>query len=428
MKIIYATTEFITEKNFDGGLASYIANISTIFAQHGHKTIIVVISDRNDVFLWKDGVQVECVNGKDGIWYSFLSRCRLSLNAVGLKRIVNRLCDPCVWLLNSHLLNRRIKHICRQEKIDIVQYASYMATALFRFREIPSVARLSSYEPLWRNAYKQFYNFNDALHDIRLLDRMELLAIKSCDAVFGPSRLIADIIGNKTHRTVDLIESSFQTNNDTLDRSVYENELKDLRYLLTFGALGYLKGTHIIAEVVYGVLKQYPELHIVLIGKDCGYRQGLNMVDHVMQCAGEFADRVHYFPALKKEALYPIIQNAQACVLPSRIDNLPNTCIEAMSLSRVVIGTRGASFEQMIEDGVSGFLCEIDSPSSLAGCIDRAMALSDRELNKMGLKARERTLEMQPEIAYQNHLREYRQVISKYHGQHQPPIIDDNES
>ncbi len=46
--------------------------------------------------------------------------------------------------------------------------------------------------------------------------------------------------------------------------------------------------------------------------------------------------------------------------LPSRIDNLTNTCIESMALGKVVIGTQGAIFEQLIEDGVNCFLCRID--------------------------------------------------------------------
>ena len=46
----------------------------------------------------------------------------------------------------------------------------------------------------------------------------------------------------------------------------------------------------------------------------------------------------------------------RGCSLPSKVDNLPNTCLEAMALKRVVIGSRtAASFDQLISDGVNGF-------------------------------------------------------------------------
>src|ERR1051326_7456438 len=45
-------------------------------------------------------------------------------------------------------------------------------------------------------------------------------------------------------------------------------------------------------------------------------------------------------------------------VLPSLIDNLPNSCLEAMGLGRVVIGTKGTSFEELITDEANGFLIE----------------------------------------------------------------------
>ncbi len=54
------------------------------------------------------------------------------------------------------------------------------------------------------------------------------------------------------------------------------------------------------------------------------------------------------------------------------MDNFPNACIEAMYFSKVVIGTDGASFEQLITHGKNGLLCRIgDSPDVVVGRLVR---------------------------------------------------------
>ncbi len=68
------------------------------------------------------------------------------------------------------------------------------------------------------------------------------------------------------------------------------------------------------------------------------------------------ASRLVLIDNLPHRQLYPIIAAARLVVLPSLVDNLPNACLEAMGLGTAVIGTTGASFEELITDGVNGFL------------------------------------------------------------------------
>lgn len=52
-------------------------------------------------------------------------------------------------------------------------------------------------------------------------------------------------------------------------------------------------------------------------------------------------------------------------LMPSLSDNLPNSCAEAMSLGKIVIGTNGSSLEQFIENKKNGFLAKIGSAENL---------------------------------------------------------------
>ena len=90
-------------------------------------------------------------------------------------------------------------------------------------------------------------------------------------------------------------------------------------------------------------------------------------------------------------------EHAHAVILPSRVDNFPNACIESMAFRRVVVGTRGNGFEQLINDGASGFLCAVDDSADLLRACERVLALSDVERKAMGERAYERTRELLPE-------------------------------
>jgi glycosyltransferase involved in cell wall biosynthesis len=51
-------------------------------------------------------------------------------------------------------------------------------------------------------------------------------------------------------------------------------------------------------------------------------------------------NRIHVTGSLSKSELYAVLQRADAAVLPSQVDNLPNTVIESLMFGIPVIGSR----------------------------------------------------------------------------------------
>jgi glycosyltransferase involved in cell wall biosynthesis len=92
-----------------------------------------------------------------------------------------------------------------------------------------------------------------------------------------------------------------------------------------------------------------------------------------------------------------MIQQAVAIILPSRIDNFPNTCLEAMYFGKIVVGTRGTSFEGIIEDGVSGFLCLPDNQESLLTVTRKVLGLSHEQRERISENAKIRVAKLSPE-------------------------------
>ena len=58
MHIAIATTEFVTETTFSGGLSNFSANLADILRDHGHVVDVFVISNVNERIMWKNGIRV----------------------------------------------------------------------------------------------------------------------------------------------------------------------------------------------------------------------------------------------------------------------------------------------------------------------------------------------------------------------------------
>ena len=112
---------------------------------------------------------------------------------------------------------------------------------------------------------------------------------------------------------------------------------------------------------------------------------------------------------LPHSQLYPVIAGAHFVVLPSLIDNSPNACLEAMGLGKVVIGTIGTSFDELIIDGVNGFLVPPADPESLAAKM--ISAWTDPGLARMAEAAKQRMQEFAPEKTVTSLLSYYSEVL-----------------
>ncbi|MDF1579418.1 MAG: glycosyltransferase family 4 protein [Desulfuromonadales bacterium] len=395
MRIAFLTPEYITETNFDGGLANHLGRVCPGLVAMGHEVAVFVVSEKEGRTV-HEGVEVYRVNVNNTllIWLKRLALRRLTLSVD--------------WIVKSWAMNRVCARVHREQPFDLVQYASHTATGLLRNPKIPSVVRLSSYEPLLRSAY----NLPSTLDRVAS-GWLEKTAMFRCDAVFSPSQFIAEIVTKKTGKAVEVIEPPFMVNSQKWDDSVYRGSLAGKRYLLFYGTLGRLKGVATIAEIIRPLLTQNPELYFVFIGKDFGF-SGRSMMEQVWEKADDCRARVLYRGKMQHAQLYPILSNAHAVVLPSLVDNLPNTCLEAMAFKRVVIGTRGVSFEQLIDDGVSGFLCEPDNPQDLLRVTNQVLSLTDAVAADVGENAARRIKKLSPEKALGRLVSYYQSVCDAF--------------
>lgn len=384
LRIAFMTTEYPTEKVFAGGLASYLKRTAVGLASAGHEPEVFLPSTRSGQVL-DEGVLVHRVWTKAPLAkiISKVPFCAFTRTAVSSVEV-------------AFLLTWAIRHRHSARPFDVIQAASFCSVGIVAacWGFAPLVTRVSSYEPGCRNARKAALSSAQ-----RLVEKSEVLQLRLSDAVYSPSQLLARKISEEEKIDCKVVEPPVD-----LDRIAFLAQRNGKLpfsgpYALYFGSINVLKGCDRLLDVLPGLLRKIGDLSFVFAGNIGKHFSGLPFKDAIQKSMPEFGHRVSFLPPLRHEALMPIVRNARLVVLPSRFDNLPNTCLEAMALGRVVVATRDASFEQLIEDGANGFLVSQDDNSELADTIEKVWKMPADQRDAIGNAAR-RTLErLRPEEA-----------------------------
>jgi glycosyltransferase involved in cell wall biosynthesis len=379
MRVGFLTPEYVTEEYFSGGLAQSIHRTAMALRDRGHEPHVFTLSDR-DEDLERDGVAVHRIAG--GRLARFLVR------ASG-----GRLRESAEWIDFSVRAWRRLARVHRGSRFDVLQVPNYSACGLVSsvLLPIPFTVRLSTYGPEW----------NDRAGIPRTADRavgewLERRQLRLARHVYAPSRTVQTLARERDGRSdVERIPTPFFLESGGLDDSLYEKLFAGKRYLLFVGRYQLHKGFHVLAEALDEVLEALPDCFAAFVGMDLPSSLDSSMRHYAERAAARHRERLIFVGQTAHERLYPVIAGSRLVVLPSLVDNLPNVCLEAMALAKPVIGTSGASFEELLDDGSSGFLVPAGDPRALARKI---LAIWDRpDLDSIGEAARRRVAELAPD-------------------------------
>jgi len=368
MRIAFITPEYVTEHNFDGGLANYLYRVTGALKELGHDVEVFTSSNQTEETVFED-ILVHRVNHQ----------------LLFIKKIpfLNRFNKTIDIILRSFALKRTFLKTHSNMPFDIIQAASYLSpTFLWESIDIPIVTRVSSFTPCWRTAYGNSCRLDDAI-----CEWFEVLQMRKSCAVYAPSRLLSKIISQHEPLNIDVLRPPFhivQEQDCALEE--FQDILSDKEYLLFFGTIGRMKGTNFIWQNLSRIFAENKDIYFVFVGKGTlpAYYESLNL----------YRKRIIHFSSLRHSHLVPIIKGAKAVVLPSIIDNLPNTCLESMHFNKVVISTLESSCDELIEDDVSGFLFEQGDSEQFCTIVNRVCQMEQEQLALIGERAHERVHQM----------------------------------
>ncbi len=387
MKIMFVTPAFVEKGKPSGGMVNYLYRVAKELQKWGNEIVIVAGGYQSSQKVTLDGLTI----------YKVATNLSVSENDIYIYFM-----EP---LLREIEIQKTIHKICRTQKFDIIQYAGHSGNGIFHHIKTPAVMRMSSY---FKFTYDSCLEYSK--RQVALFSFLERNAARRMNNVYAPSRILANALGKDIGKKVLVMETPYYNDVKDMDSSVYSNLLEGKKYLLYYGRIEPSKGVLVIAEGAKRFLEKNRDCYLVFIGRDCKVN-GESTLKKVRNKVGE--ERGIYIKELLQKQLFPIIQNAAAIIMPSYKENISNACMEAMDYQKIVIGTDGASYEQLITDGKNGFLFEMGNADSLLEAMQKVMELDNREKEKIGCNAKKRIKRLYPEYSIPQLLHYYKTIIKK---------------
>jgi glycogen synthase len=398
MRIAFLTTEYVSENYFAGGIANYLSRAAAALRRAGHEAEVFTLSHEQERIRHEEVLVHRVTPGA------------LKLK-VAATRYIWRYEGYAEALGDSWRLAATLRRRHAESPFDIIQAANYRACGLVAAlrKPAPVVTRISSYEPLWREAYKRA-----ATPGQLQFERAEMLQLRRSSALYAPSELLAETLRRRAGLAVRVIEPPVIFDNHLSVNSLPQPApLAPDGYGLFFGNIGYAKGCDRLLKLLPGLLERNADMRFVFVGESDQTEDGQPFNERIKETLARYGDRVQVLPAQRHTELLPIIRHARFVALPSKIDNLPNTCLEAMALKRIVIGTEGASFDQLIRHGASGFLVSQSDDEELSSCMEQVWRMDRGERERIGAEASRSLERLKPENTIKQLVAFYEEVISQ---------------
>jgi len=402
MHIAFLTPEYPLNNTKAGGLGTYIRKTAIELNKRGHKVSVFWESTRNTK-----------LSDKGIIVYEI--KCPPLYYALNSQSLSKQLIRVSYILYSAFKVKNKIFQVHKEHQLDIIQSPNYLAPGFFLKQndKIPVVSRVSSYAPLYHAAFGMPRTFGDYL-----VDYLELRQVVDAESSFSPSRFMQRVYSRYENCNLDFVPTMVEISKyDKTDNSVAEKILKKLpskQYLLYFGSLSRIKGVDLMADVINQLSPRYPKLGYVFIGVDYGLPSGETISKFILKSCSKYKKRIIFLSYQQHKTLYPVIKKSLGVVVPSRVDNYPNTCLEAQSLGVPVIGTTNSSIDEIILDEKFGFIAENSSATSISSKIEKLLQMNKKERLEMQKYIEKNILGILAEDRIKLLINYYEKVIRKY--------------
>ena len=170
-----------------------------------------------------------------------------------------------------------------------------------------------------------------------------------------------------------------------------------------------IKGLHNLLYALPGVIEKYPETMVYIAGTDSFLKEknpyGLYIKKEIAR--KNLGGYIRFLGMIDAETMCKYLLKSHVAVMPSNIENSPNSVGEAMVLGTPVVASFVGGIPSMIQDGKEGLLYQSDSVKMLSYNICRIFG-RDCETQQLSANARKKA-----EVLYDRE-KNLRQLLAIY--------------
>ena len=268
-----------------------------------------------------------------------------------------------IWCLAT----LRIYKIIKKEKPQVVfcslMYINYRLAVVAKITGVKCIVRnnigLSCVKPLDFLLIKQLYPFVDVV--IAQQDEMRNEILEKI--IISPSKVV--VLQNPVDTKLIDVKAGFQ--------SPYR-EGKFIKYVCV-ARFSTEKGQDLLVKAFAKVKKRRSDAELFFVGNYCMDREYDAMVMKLV-CMYNLQGSVHFVGFDSNP--YKWMKNATVYVMPSRLEGLPNSLIDAMYLGLPAVATRCVPvIDRIVEDGYNGYVVPADDEYALADAMIKVLNLKD---------------------------------------------------
>jgi glycosyltransferase involved in cell wall biosynthesis len=391
MNIAFLTSEYPHSRTgSSGGIGTSIMNLSNSLMHQGHQVSILIYGQQKDHFFQEKGINYYCIK---------------NVKVKGFSRF-----------LTQKKIEKLINTLVLENKIEIVEAPDWTGITSFIQPKCPVVIRLNGSDTYFCHLDNRSVKWYNKFHEKRALQKANFLISVSqftadlTNRVFGLNKNFT-IIPNGIN------VASFDKNSSKTNILSTTEIIPDGKIILYFGTLIRKKGLLELPLIFNKIVRKYDNVKLILVGKDASDRiSGNSSTWKMMQSlfTTEALSKVNYMGSVSYDQIKIVINDATVCVFPSFAEALPVSWIEAMAMQKAIVASNIGWANEVIDDGLNGFLVNPKNHLEFANKI--VELLEDSELREQfGIHARKKIEnQFSSNVVAKSSLDFYRESIKNY--------------
>lgn len=263
----------------------------------------------------------------------------------------------------------RMMHVIRHEKPDVV-----FSSLLYLNSRLIIAAKLCGCKSVVRN------NIDLSLAMSKIAPFLVKITYRLADKVIAQQEEMHDEIIAYTGIAKDKVVTLHNPLDvEDIDKkaqiaSPFTDEGFQVKYVWV-GRFSREKGQDLVVKALQLVIKVIHNAHLYLVGKfDKNSTYVKSILDYVEK---QGLTNVVHFVGFDTNP-YRWVKNCDCYVMPSRLEGLPNSLIEAMYLGKPIVATKCRPIvERIVKDGYNGYLAENEDVESIADGMVKALQLKN---------------------------------------------------